>query len=111
MGRKRNVAFILNTQHAMDVLEGNREEGASGELRDEDPAEVGRGRHRSCWRGIRPFRNQKGRGAELLAGEGLLIAENVHMPVNFLATKEKHMIFTTKPSEATYQVRKKNIIT
>jgi len=32
-------------------------------------------------------------------GQGLLIAENVHVPVEFLATKEEHMRFTTKPSE------------
>ena len=39
-------------------------------------------------------------------GQGLLIAENIHVPVDFLATREEHVIFTTKPSEMILTERK-----
>ena len=32
-------------------------------------------------------------------GQGLLIAENVHVPVDFLATKKEYVLFTTKPED------------
>ena len=45
-----------------------------------------------------PFQNPKV-DAVLSFRQGLLTAENVHVPVEFPAIKEEHMLFTTKPSE------------
>jgi len=99
MGRKRNVAFILNTQRAMDVLEGSGgrallENCATKVLLRQDEAAVG-----VVGEAFALSEAEKDAVLSFQQGQGLLIAENVHVPVNFLATKEENAIFTTKPSE------------
>jgi len=99
MGRKRNVAFILNTQRAMDVLEGSGgrallENCATKVLLRQDESAV-----RTVGEAFALSESEKDAVLSFGQGQGLLIAENIHVPVDFLATKEEHMIFTTKPSE------------
>ena len=36
---------------------------------------------------------------EFQPGQGILISENVHIPVDFTATREEYAFFTTKPTE------------
>ena len=100
MGRKRNVAFILNTQRAMDVLEGSGgrallENCATKILLRQDEAAAG-----VVGEAFALSEAEKDAVLSFSQGQGLLIAENVHVPVNFLATKEENVIFTTKPTEA-----------
>jgi len=99
MGRKRNVAFILNTQRAMDVLEGSGgrallENCATKVLLRQDESAVG-----TVGEAFALSEAEKDAVLSFQEGEGLLIAENVHVPVDFIATREEHVIFTTKPSE------------
>jgi len=101
MGRKRNIAFILNTQRAMDVLEGSGgrallENCATKILLRQDESSVG-----TVGEAFALSEAEKDAVLSFQIGQGLLIAENIHVPVNFLATKEEHTIFTTKPTEVT----------
>ena len=101
MGRKRNVAFILNTQRVMDVLERSSgrallENCATKILLRQDEAAAG-----VVGEAFALSEAEKDAVLSFGQGQGLLIAENVHVPVNFLATKEENAIFTTKPSEIT----------
>jgi hypothetical protein len=36
---------------------------------------------------------------ELNQGQGLIVAGDIHLPIDFLATNEEYNIFTTKPTE------------
>ena len=106
MGRKRNVAFILNTQRAMDVLEGSGgrallENCATKILLRQDEAAVG-----AVGEAFALSEAEKDAVLSFREGQGLLIAENVHVPVDFIATREEHVIFTTKPSEMILTERK-----
>ena len=99
MGRKRNVAFILNTQRAMDVLEGSGgrallENCATKVLLRQDESAV-----RTVGEAFALSESEIDAVLSFGQGQGLLIAENIHVPVDFLATKEEHILFTTKPSE------------
>jgi type IV secretory pathway VirB4 component len=98
-GRKRNVFFVLNTQRVADVLEssGGRaliENCASKVLLRQDEAAI------KLAIEITDLSNsEKEALLDFSPGQGLLIAESVHIPVNFLATKDEYNIFTTKPGE------------
>ena len=98
-GRKRNISFILCTQRASDVLEGISgralvENCASKILLRQDEAAINLVSE--------VFGLSEAEKDELLdfkEGQAILIAENVHIPVDFLATKEEYSVFTTKPAE------------
>jgi hypothetical protein len=99
MGRKRNIAFILNTQRAMDILEGSGgkallENCATKILLRQDESAVG-----VVGEAFALSEAEKDAVLSFQPGQGLLIAENIHVPVDFLATKEEHTIFSTKPTE------------
>jgi len=98
-GRKRNVVFLLNTQRVADVLEGAGgralvENCASKVLLRQDEASMGLV---SDTFGLSDA--EKEAIIEFDPGQGILIAEAVHIPVDFIATKEEYALFTTKPTE------------
>jgi hypothetical protein len=98
-GRKRNVIFVTNTQRVADVLEsaGGRaliENCATKILMRQDEAAI------KLVSDV--FRLSPAEADAILdfkPGQALLIAEDVHVPVNFYATPEEHALFTTKPAE------------
>ena len=97
MGRKRNVAFILNTQRIMDVLDEGRallENCATKILLRQDESAAG-----TLMEAFALSEAEIDAVLSFQTGQGLLIAENIHVPVDFTATDEEHKIFTTKPSE------------
>lgn len=98
-GRKRNVVFLLNTQRVADVLEGVGgralvENCATKVLLRQDEAAIG-----LVGETFGLSEAEKGAVLEFQPGQGILIAENVHIPVGFLATKDEYALFTTKPTE------------
>jgi hypothetical protein len=98
-GRKRNVIFLTNTQRAADVLEGAGgkaliENCATKVLMRQDEAAI------KLVSDV--FRLSPAEADAILdfkPGQAVLIAEDVHVPVNFYATPEEHALFTTKPAE------------
>jgi hypothetical protein len=98
-GRKRNVIFVTNTQRVADVLEsaGGKaliENCATKILMRQDEAAI------KLVSDV--FRLSPAEADAILdfkPGQALLIAEDVHVPVNFYATPEEHALFTTKPAE------------
>jgi len=98
-GRKRNVAFTLNTQRVADVLEGAGgkalvENCASKVLLRQDEAAISLVGQTFGLSDV-----EKEAVLEFQPGQGILIAENVHIPVDFTATREEYILFTTKPTE------------
>lgn len=98
-GRKRNVFFVLNTQRVADVLEsvGGRallENCATKVLLRQDEAAI-----KLVSEIVDLSAAEREALLEFSPGQGILIAENIHIPVNFLATPEEYKLFTTKPTE------------
>lgn len=98
-GRKRNVIFTLCTQRVSDVLEGLTgktlvENCASKILLRQDEASIG-----MIGEVFGLSESEREDILELEPGQAILIAENIHVPVDFVATREEYAIFTTKPSE------------
>ncbi|MEM2046639.1 MAG: DUF87 domain-containing protein [Candidatus Jordarchaeales archaeon] len=98
-GRKRNVVFLLNTQRVADVLEGAGgkalvENCASKVLLRQDEAAISLVGETFGLSSV-----EKEAVLEFQPGQGILIAENVHIPVDFTATREEYALFTTKPTE------------
>jgi len=97
IGRKRNVAFILNTQRAMDVLEGGGvrallENCAVKVLLRQDESAVG-----TIGKAFALSESESRRRSKLPAGAPHSRERSCASRVP--ATKEEHMLFTTKPSE------------
>ena len=102
-GRKRNVAFCLNTQRVADVIEGAGgralvENCASKVLLRQDEAALN-----LVGETFGLSETEKDAISEFQPGQGILIAENVHIPVDFIATSEEYALFTTKPTERTLE--------
>ena len=102
-GRKRNVVFALNTQRVADVLEGAGgkalvENCASKVLLRQDEAAVGLVGETFGLSGV-----EKEAVLEFQPGQGILIAENIHVPVDFIAASQEYALFTTKPMERTLE--------
>jgi len=98
-GRKRNVFFVLNTQRVADVMEssGGRallENCASKVLLRQDEAAI-----KLVGEIVDLSPAEKEALLEFAPGQGVLIAENVHIPVNYIATKDEYKVFTTRPTE------------
>jgi type IV secretory pathway VirB4 component len=98
-GRKRNVIFVTNTQRAADVLEGAGgkaliENCATKVLMRQDEAAI-----KLVSDVFRLSPAESDAILDFKPGQAVLIAEDVHVPVNFYATPEEHALFTTKPAE------------
>lgn len=104
LGRKRNVCFIINTQRAADVLgESDDKPGLGRSIiensatkvllrQDELSADV-------VARAFGLSEREREHLVELESGNGFLIAQNVHVPIKFIASEEEEQIFTTRPSD------------
>ena len=98
-GRKRNVIFIVNTQMASDVFAGAggkalAENCATKILMRQDESAV-----KLVAEAFGLSSYEMDAVLEFEAGQAILIAENIHIPVRFMATKDEYALFTTKPTE------------
>jgi len=98
-GRKRNVIFAVNTQRASDVLEGAggralAENCATKVLMRQDESAV-----RLVAEAFGLSSYEMDAVLDFEPGQALLIAENIHIPIKFMATREEYPLFTTKPAE------------
>jgi hypothetical protein len=98
-GRKRNVIFIVNSQRASDILEGAggkalAENCATKVLMKQDEAAI-----KLVSEVFRLSPNESDAILDFKPGQGILLAEDIHVPVNFYATPEEHVLFTTRPAE------------
>jgi len=98
-GRKRNIVFITNTQRASDILEGAggralAENCATKILMRQDESAV---RLVAEAFGLSSYETDAVLDFE--PGQALLIAESIHIPIKFLATRNEYPLFTTKPTE------------
>ena len=98
-GRKRNVIFVINTQRASDVLEGAggravAENCATKILMRQDESAV-----RLVGEAFGLSSYEMDAVLDFEPGQALLIAENIHIPIKFMATRDEYPLFTTKPAE------------
>jgi DNA helicase HerA-like ATPase len=98
-GRKRNVIFVVNTQRAADVLEGAggralAENCATKVLMRQDESAV-----RLVAEAFGLSSYEMDAVLDFEPGQALLIAENIHIPIKFIATRDEYPLFTTKPAE------------
>lgn len=98
-GRKRNVIFIVNTQRASDVLEGAggralAENCATKIIMRQDESAI-----KYVGETFRLSSYEMDALLEFEPGQAILIAEDVHIPVRFVATRDEYALFTTKPAE------------
>ena len=106
-GRKRNIFFVLNTQRVADVLEssGGRaliENCATKVLLRQDESAIG-----LISEVFALSTSEREALLEFAPGQGILIAENVHVPVNFVATPTEYQLFTTRPSDVPSTARRR----
>jgi len=98
-GRKRNVTLLLNSQRLADVLENPAgkaviENCASKIMLRQDESAI-----RMASQTIGLSTAEMETLLELNQGQGLIVAGDIHLPIDFLATNEEYNIFTTKPTE------------
>ncbi|MCW4008798.1 MAG: ATP-binding protein [Candidatus Bathyarchaeota archaeon] len=98
-GRKRNILFLLNSQRIGDVLESQSgkaiiENCATKILLRQDESAI---RLVSGAVGLSPQETEM--LLEAKPGNGLLIAEDNRVILNFMATQDEYTLFTTKPTE------------
>jgi len=98
-GRKRNVIFVVNTQRASDVLEG-----AGGKALAENCAtKILMRQDESAIRLVADAFKLSNYEADAILdfeqGQAILLAEDVHIPIRFVATRDEYALFTTKPAE------------
>lgn len=98
-GRKRNVILLLNSQRLADVIENQSgkaviENCATKALLRQDESAI---RLASETIGLSPAEMEA--LLELGPGQGLVVTDDIHVPVDFVATKEEYAVFTTKPAE------------
>ncbi|MEM3466025.1 MAG: ATP-binding protein, partial [Candidatus Jordarchaeales archaeon] len=98
-GRKRNVIFVVNTQRASDVLEGAggralAENCATKILMRQDESAI-----KNVGETFRLSSYEMDAVLEFEPGQAILVAEDVHIPVRFMATRDEYALFTTKPAE------------
>lgn len=104
LGRKRNILFLVMTQRPADVLGESRDKPGPGRTIIENSAtkillkqdEISADTVAETFGLSEAERDQI---VDLRPGQGLLIAENVHVPIQFIASKEEYALFTTKPSD------------
>ncbi len=98
-GRKRNVIFVVNSQRASDVLEGAggralAENCATKILLRQDESAI-----KQVGEAFRLSSYEMDAITEFEPGQAILIAEDVHIPVRFVATRDEYALFTTRPVE------------
>lgn len=98
-GRKRNVIFVVNTQRASDVLEGAggkalAENCATKILMRQDESAV-----RLVAEAFGLSSYEMDAVLDFEPGQALLIAENIHIPIKFIARRDEYPLFTTRPAE------------
>jgi Cdc6-like AAA superfamily ATPase len=98
-GRKRNVTLLLNSQRLADVLENSAgraviENCATKVMLRQDESAI-----RQAGQTIGLSTNEMETLLELNQGQGLIVAGDIHLPIDFLATQDEYKVFTTKPTE------------
>jgi DNA helicase HerA-like ATPase len=98
-GRKRNVTLLLNSQRLADVLENSAgraviENCATKIMLRQDESAI-----KMASQTIGLSTAEMETLLEIGQGQGLIIAGDIHLPANFLATNEEYQVFTTKPTE------------
>ena len=98
-GRKRNVIFVVNSQRASDVLEGAggralAENCATKILMRQDESAI-----KSVEEAFRLSSYEMDAILDFEQGQAILVAEDIHIPVKFMATRDEYALFTTKPTE------------
>lgn len=98
-GRKRNVILLLNSQRLADVIENQAgkaviENCATKALLRQDESAI-----RLASETIGLSTAEMDSLLELSAGQGLIVTDDIHVPVDFISTKDEYAIFTTKPTE------------
>ncbi|MDR1993171.1 MAG: ATP-binding protein [Nitrososphaerota archaeon] len=98
-GRKRNVTLLLNSQRLADVLENPAgkaviENCATKIMLRQDESAI-----RMAGQTIGLSTAEMETLLELNQGQGLIVAGDIHLPIDFLATNEEYNVFTTKPTE------------
>jgi len=98
-GRKRNVTLLLNSQRLADVIENQSgrtviENCATKMLLRQDESAI-----HFAGQTLGLSNAEMEVLLELGQGQGQIVAGDIHLPVDFLATDEEYGIFTTKPTE------------
>jgi hypothetical protein len=98
-GRKRNVTLLLNSQRLADVLENSAgraviENCATKVMLRQDESAI-----KMAGQTIGLSSSEMEALLELNQGQGLIVAGDIHLPIDFLATNEEYNVFTTKPTE------------
>ncbi|MDR0461323.1 MAG: DUF87 domain-containing protein [Nitrososphaerota archaeon] len=98
-GRKRNVLLLLNSQRLADILENSAgkaviENCATKVMLRQDESTI-----TMAGQTIGLSNTERETLLELNQGQGLIVAGDIHLPIDFLATNEEYNIFTTKPTE------------
>ncbi|MCL2477849.1 ATP-binding protein [Candidatus Bathycorpusculum sp.] len=98
-GRKRNVLLLLNSQRLADILENSAgkaviENCATKVMLRQDESAI-----KQAGQTIGLSNNEMETLLELNQGQGLIVAGDIHLPIDFLATQQEYNIFTTKPTE------------
>jgi hypothetical protein len=98
-GRKRNVTLLLNSQRLADVLENSAgraviENCATKVMLRQDESAI-----KMAGQTIGLSSAEMEALLELNQGQGLIVAGDIHLPIDFLATNEEYNVFTTKPTE------------
>jgi len=98
-GRKRNVAFLLASQRLGDVLETR----AGKAVIENCATKILLRQDESAIRLVTETIGLSDREMDMLLGfqpgQGIIVAEDVHVLANFLATQDEYALFTTKPTE------------
>ncbi|MGC9068792.1 MAG: VirB4 family type IV secretion system protein [Thermoprotei archaeon] len=104
LGRKRNILFLIMSQRPADVLGESKDKPGPGRTIIENSATKIILRQSETTADIvaQAFNlseKEKDTITEFQPGEGILISENVHVQLRFMASEEEHKLFTTKPTE------------
>lgn len=107
LGRKRNILFLVMTQRPADVLGESRDKPGPGRTIIENSAtkillKQDESSANTVAETFGLSEMERDQIVDLRPGQGILIAENVHVPIQFLASKEEYALFTTKPSDSTH---------
>ncbi len=104
LGRKRNILYMVMTQRPADVLGESRDKSGPGRTIIENSAtkillKQDESSANTVAETFGLSEAERDQIVEFSLGQGILIAENVHVPIQFLASKAEYALFTTKPSD------------
>jgi hypothetical protein len=97
------VTLLLNSQRLADVLENSAgraviENCATKIMLRQDESAI-----KMAGQTIGLSASEMEALLELNQGQGLIVAGDIHLPIDFLATNEEYNVFTTKPTERSSQ--------